>query len=280
MADAWLPGAGRLPSRHHGGPLQGGAPRAVWHTTETDPLRVSARSAAERLEQRGTNAHIIWNPVTGDTVQMVPATQPALLLPHGVGREGRRCLQILVVGFAREPFTSRATPGIEAIVAWLDAWQVPRRWPAGDPLPPPDAYTAGQDRRLWARGGHFGVSQVPHGRGPGPGAIDTGRITGHGRPRQLPLGEAGLTGIRATSILPGAAVPAPGTVTPGQVSGTVSGRISPPVAVPVPVPVPATMPAPAPAPVPIVPDPAAPEPAASEPVSRHEPAPVRASSPS
>jgi hypothetical protein len=240
VADAWLPGAGRLQSRHHGGPLQGGAPRAVWHTSETDPLRVSARSAAERLEQQGRNAHVVWNPITGDTVQMVPATQAALLLPHGVGREGRRCVQIVVVGFASEPFTSGAMPGIEAIVAWLDSWQVPRRWPAGDPLPPPDAYTAGRDRRSWARGGHFGVSQVPHGEGPAPGAIDTARITGHVRPVELPLGEVALPGMRAASILHDAAVPAsaaPGSITSGPASG-------------------------------------------SEPVSRHEPAPVRASSPS
>lgn len=267
MADAWLPGAGRLPSRHHGGPLQGGAPRAVWHTTETNPLRISARSAAEHLEQRGTNAHIVWNPVTGETVQMVPATQSALLLPHGVGREGRRCLQVLVVGFAGEPFTSGSMPGIEAIVAWLDAWQVPRRWPAGDPLPPPDAYSAGQDRRLWARGGHFGVSQVPHGEGPGPGGIDTGRITGHGPPRRLPIGEVGLPGIRAVGVLPGAAVPAPETVTPGQVSVDVPEQVVRGVPRPV-------------APQPVTLEPVTLEPVTSEVVTRHEPAPVRASSPS
>jgi hypothetical protein len=186
VADAWLPGAGRLHSRHDGGPLQGGAPRAVWHTSENDPLSISARSVAERLEQRGRNAHLVWNPFTGETVQMMPATQAALLLPYGVGREGRHCLQIVVVGFAHEPFTGGALKGLGSIMDWLDAWRVPRRWPAGDPLAPPEAYDSRRDRRAWARGGHFGASQVPHAEGPAPGAIDTGRITGQGLPPAVP----------------------------------------------------------------------------------------------
>jgi hypothetical protein len=183
VSDAWLPGAVRLPSRHDGGPPRGGAPRAVWHTSENDPLAISARSVAQRLEQGGRNAHVVWNPVTGEIMQMVPATQAARLLPGDVGREGRRCLQIVVVGFAREPFTDGPMKGIAAIVDWLGGWQVARRWPAGRPLPPPEAYDGDRDRRSWARGGHFGASQVPHGNSPAPGAVDIGRITGLGVPR-------------------------------------------------------------------------------------------------
>jgi hypothetical protein len=178
LANAWLPGAGRLHSRHDGGTPQGGAPRAVWHTSENDPRSISARSVAQRLEQRGDNAHLVWNPLSGEIVQMVPATLAAHLLPDGIGREGRCCLQIVVVGFAREPFTRGALEGLAMIVSWLDMWHVPRRWPAGDPLPPPEAYHTPQSRRSWARGGHFGASQVPHASGPTPGAIDIHRITG------------------------------------------------------------------------------------------------------
>jgi hypothetical protein len=176
VADAWLPGAVRLRSKHDGGSLRGGAPRAVWHTSENNPDTISARSVAERLEQQGRNAHLVWNPRSGEVVQMVPATRAARLLPDGVGREGRRCFQIVVVGFAQEPFTGGAMDGIEKIVRWLDAWQVPRRWPAGEPLPSPEAYHAARGRRWWARGGHFGVSQVPHTNDPAPGAIDIRKI--------------------------------------------------------------------------------------------------------
>jgi hypothetical protein len=215
VANAWLPGAGRLQSRHDGGPLRGGAPRAVWHTSEHDPLAISARSVAQRLEQRGRNAHIVWNPFSGEIVQMVPATQAALLLPEGVGREGRRCFQIVVVGFAREPFTDGAMKGLGLIIDWLDAWQVPRRWPAGAPLPPPEGYSAPQSRRSWARGGHFGVSQVPHAAGPAPGAIDISRITGHDRPPEVPTitaGEVSLAGpenLSIANLMPGASVSPP-----------------------------------------------------------------------
>jgi hypothetical protein len=203
VADAWLPGAGRLHSRHDGGPLQGGAPRAVWHTSENDPLAISARSVAERLEQRGRNAHLVWNPFTGDITQMVPATQAALLLPYGIGREGRHCLQIVVVGFAREPFTGGAMKGIGLVVDWLDGWRVPRRWPAGPPLPLPAAYDSGRERRTWARGGHFGVSQVPRAEDPAPGAIDIDRITGNGLSPPVPQITVGdPDSLRAPLLLP------------------------------------------------------------------------------
>ncbi|MFB9838469.1 hypothetical protein [Actinoallomurus acaciae] len=221
MADAWLPGAVRLQSRHDGGSLRGGAPRAVWHTSEHDPLAISAHSAAQHLEQQGTNAHVVWNPFSGQIVQMVPATQAALLLPDGIGREGRRCVQILVVGLAREPFTEGAMQGLGLIVDWLDTWQVPRRWPAGPPLAPPEAYSAPQDRRSWARGGHFGVSQVPYAQGPAPGAIDIGRITGPAVPPEMPritAGDVSLPG--GTENLPIAHLVTGGTPTEPSTAST------------------------------------------------------------
>jgi hypothetical protein len=201
VADAWLPAAGRLHSKHDGGSLNGGVPRAVWHTSENNPYTISARSVAQRLEQHGRNAHLAWNPCTGDIVQMVPATEAALLLPEGIGREGRRCFQIIVVGFAREPFTSAPMKGLDKIIVWLDGWGVPRHWPAGRPLSSPEAYEAERARKPWARGGHFGASQVPHTTGPAPGAIDIMKITG---PAQV---EVEMESTRAR-VVPEETVPA------------------------------------------------------------------------
>lgn len=186
MADAWLPGAGRLHTRNDGGSPKGGAPRAVWHTSENNPDRVSARSVAQRLDQEGDSAHLVWNPRTGEIVQMLPATRAAGLLPGGVGREGRSCLQIVVVGYAREPFTAGPLNGLERIVGWLDGWRVPRRWPAGAPLSCPESYDAVRARRPWARGGHYGASQVPGTTTPDPGGIDIYKITGPEQPRGIP----------------------------------------------------------------------------------------------
>ncbi len=49
------------------------------------------------------------------------------------------------------------------------------------PLPFPHGLTACGSRRLWARGGHFGASQVPGLTIAGPGGIDIEQLTGSAR---------------------------------------------------------------------------------------------------
>jgi len=97
----------------------------------------------------------------------------------GVNNEGRVCVQIGVIGHAWAPFTDGPVVRGHDIVGWLDSWHVTREWPAGRPAPVPGSVQPGQQRRRnWARGGHFGASQVPGCSGSGPGAIDTERLTG------------------------------------------------------------------------------------------------------
>jgi hypothetical protein len=167
-----------MPARHDGGALRGGAPRAVWCAGEYDPHTVSARSVAADLGKEDRPAHLVWHPGTGDIVQLLPITRAARLLGGVVGREGRVCAQIMVVGQSRTPFTGSLLTGLDAIVQWLGAWGVARRWPAGPPLPSPQSYHAHRSRREWARGGHYGGSQVPLLDRPDPGGIDVRRITG------------------------------------------------------------------------------------------------------
>ncbi|WP_051468544.1 hypothetical protein [Actinomadura oligospora] len=185
MADAWLPAAVRLPARLDGGALRGGAPRAVWLTSGSDPRAVSARSLAADLAKIGRPAHLVWNPLSGELVQQIPILRASLALAEdgpeagsGPGHEGRICAQIMVVGEAREPFTGGALTGLDPILRWLDGWGVARRWPAGPPLPTPQSYESRRERRAWARGGHFGASQVPDVVRPDPGGIDVRRVTG------------------------------------------------------------------------------------------------------
>lgn len=166
-------------------PLHGGAPRAVWTTTETDPRIVSARSAAQTLVQAGTPTHLVWNPLSGEVVQLLPATVPAGDLcdttPETGGDpslHGRVCLQIAVVGLSVKPFTDDPMFAAEAIVAWLDSWQIPRVWPCGPPGAAPGARDENGSVRSWCRGGYFGHSQVPGTRTAAPGALDIGLITG------------------------------------------------------------------------------------------------------
>jgi hypothetical protein len=210
VSDAWMPEAGRIRGAIDGGPLKGGAPRAVWQVLGADPRSVSARSAAQRLVQLGRACHLVWNPIHGEVVQLIPILRAGRSLgwPDGpnqmsplrpdagtlagpmqrgaaagtangageviaeVNTEGRVCVQICVVAFAWEPFTLLPMRGHHQIVDWLDSWGVCRRWPAGQPAPFPLGHSTCRDRRLWAKGGHFGASQVPDLTDTGPGALD------------------------------------------------------------------------------------------------------------
>lgn len=192
MADAWMPGARRIRARVDGGQLGGGAPRVVWLTLGADPRTVSVWSAAQRLNQEDRPCHLVWDPLTGDIAQLLPIVragcalgmpeyldyEPDRMLPRpaGVNREGRLCVQIGVLGSPREPFTSFQMIGLASILAWLDSWQIPRRWPAGQPAPYRQL-TRPRSRALWARGGHFGASQVPECDNLGPGGIDIEHLT-------------------------------------------------------------------------------------------------------
>ena len=155
--------------------------------------------------------------------------------PENVNAEGRVCVQIGVLALAAEPFTSGPLIGVEAIMSWLDSWGVSRRWPGG---PPSGGWAehgrargsvgavggigavgavgavggfgavgaAEGGRAAWARGGHFGASQVPGCAHVGPGAIDIHRLTGsgpHGRPvrtRERPTPFAAALPIPALAL--------------------------------------------------------------------------------
>jgi hypothetical protein len=186
-----MPGARRIRAETDGGQLGGGAPRVVWLTLGADPRVISAWSAAQRLNQESRPCHLVWDPLTGDIAQLLPILRAgcALGAPEyldyepgtlsyrqaGVNREGRLCVQIGVLGSARDPFTSYQMIGLGAILGWLDAWQIPRRWPAGKPAPFRQAARP-RSRARWALGGHFGASQVPDCDSIGPGGIDIDQL--------------------------------------------------------------------------------------------------------
>jgi hypothetical protein len=113
-----------------------------------------------------------------------------------VNREGRLCVQIGVLGSPRDPFTSYQMIGLGEILAWLDSWQIPRRWPAGAPAPF-RAPAKVRSRALWALGGHFGASQVPDCESVGPGGIDIDQIANADVIRRK-LPEPALTGSSLT----------------------------------------------------------------------------------
>ena len=223
MAHAWLPEAVRIRAQADGGALGGGAPRVVWLTLGSPANAVSVQSAAQRLVAEHRPCHLVWNPSTGEIAQLISVLRAGRALgapdrldwtpvrihprPENVNAEGRVCVQIGVLAVAAEPFTSGPMIALEAIMSWLDSWGVSRRWPGGAPgswAAVGGAAVGGGavgggavggaegSRAAWARGGHFGASQVPGCAHVGPGAIDIHRLTGSGphgrtvRARELP----------------------------------------------------------------------------------------------
>ena len=96
-------------------------------------------------------------------------------------------------------------------MSWLDSWGVARRWPGGQPRPWPGGGKAGGGTggvgtgggTAWARGGHFGASQVPGCGHAGPGAIDIHRLTGNGSHHGLSVrGTRDLSASLAAAALP------------------------------------------------------------------------------
>lgn len=200
MAHAWMTEARRIPAATDGGPLRGGAPRAVWLTLGTAPPTVSIASTAQRLSCERRPCHLIWNPVTGEIAQLVSVLRAARALggpghlersghvrTSDVNTEGRVCAQIGVLAHPAEPFTDGPLAGLIEIMKWLDSWGVSRRWPAG---PPAADCRCRRSRALWARGGHFGASQVPGCENSGPGGVDITRLTGSAPHNLRPVSSA------------------------------------------------------------------------------------------
>lgn len=181
MTADWLDGATRLPSDHNGGSMTGGPPRWVWHTFEADPVRLSAAAGARSLIGSGNEVHFTFNPLTGDIVQILPASvagRGLVNLPGGVqtNRMGSICLQVEVIAFASHPWTGyltdRGRAGLARLVAFARAHGIPDVWPAGAPpaFPPGDG---NRSASIWtSRAGHYGHSQVPENDHGDPGALD------------------------------------------------------------------------------------------------------------
>src|SRR5260370_1188998 len=247
-----MPGARCIRAQTDGGQLGGGAPRVVWLTLGADPCVVSVWSAAQQLNQEIRPCPLVWDARAGDIAQLLPIVRAGCALgmpehldyapdrlppsPSAVNREGRLCVQVGVLGTPRGPCTSSQMIGLAAILGWLDSWQIPRRWPAGPPAPFRQLARP-RSRAQWARGGHYGASQVPECDNLGPGGIDIEPLTrlDVGITRELPqLPEPARTngsplrlGARPTLFVtphPPSAPPGPPCFPPGRTLGATKER--------------------------------------------------------
>ena len=171
MTNLYLPGAKVIPGRD-GGTMLGGPAKVVWHTTENDPAKTSATSVAKYLVGSGNTVHIVWNPLTGEIVQMIPANLAGRGLENRAGgvetnRAGKVVIQIEVVGRAAVPFTNRPMVGLPKIQAWLASLGIPAVWSG----------TTNRSTANWAKSGHFGHMDVPENSHTDPGLIDKTKLT-------------------------------------------------------------------------------------------------------
>src|ERR1700736_1220411 len=77
VSDAWMRGVRYVQAAADGGVLKGGAPRVVWKALGTDPRVLCARSVAQRLDKAGHATHLVWNPLNGEIVQLIPIVRAA-----------------------------------------------------------------------------------------------------------------------------------------------------------------------------------------------------------
>jgi len=167
----YLPGA-KVISGLSGGNMLGGPAKVVWHTTENDPARTTAIAIAEYLLGSGNTVHLVWNPITGETVAMIPANVAGRGLENRAGgvetnRAGSVVIQIEVVGYAAQPFTDGPLVGLPKILAWVASLGVPPVWSG----------TTDRSTTNWAKAGHFGHADVPENSHTDPGHIDKTKLT-------------------------------------------------------------------------------------------------------
>ena len=234
MAHAWMPGARRIRAGTDGGPLRGGSPRAVWLTLETAPGAVSVQSAAARLLSEGRPCHLVWDPVTGESAQLISILRAGLALsatelrptggtvPNGMALSATGLA--LAGGTARALADGIARPGISA--------------PAG--IRGADTADVNTEGRVCVQIGVLGHYAAPFTNGPLTGvAMIVSWLDSWGVPRRWPAGRPGeqcdasaararslwaLGGHFGASQVPGSASQGPAASTPTCSPGRTSCR--------------------------------------------------------
>ena len=130
----WMPGVKRKPNSGGGDMSSGGGSecKVVWHTTESGNAKGAIDGVANYVTQRRSAYHLLWNPRTGEIVQMYPSNIAARSLLNArniaTNRHGKVCIQISIVGKAsdRPLKKGRNLLGRRKLMEWFDGHGVPR----------------------------------------------------------------------------------------------------------------------------------------------------------
>ncbi|WP_055526528.1 peptidoglycan-binding protein [Streptomyces graminilatus] len=185
---AYIDGVTRFGSQRIGGDMDtpNEPPRAVWHTTESPAGGDYFTSVAAYLMRGAVEPQVIYCPVTDRLGQFGPLDQSARALKNDgtqrTNRTGKVCVQVEVLGRARDPWTNgfdpKDKPNFQKLLAAIRAHGIPDVWPVG--APPATAEDATERPRLtWEnKGGHYGHSQIPGQDHWDPGAVDIDIVPG------------------------------------------------------------------------------------------------------
>lgn len=182
----WISGAIRLGDGSIGGAMDtpGNPPRVTHHSTESPAGGRYLESVGSYLLRVAAEPQLIYCPVTDRVGQFGPLNQSGRALRNDgtrrTNREGRVNIQIEVLGYAKNPWTTgwdpAKKPGWQKILAAARSWGVPDTFPAG----PPAKYPGGsksRSRSIWqSKGGHFSHGDVPGNDHGDPGAISTTKV--------------------------------------------------------------------------------------------------------
>lgn len=134
------------------------------------------------LKDKSAEPQILWDPITDRLGQFMPLNLSGRALRNDTdgtrnNRVGRVCIQIEVIGYAKNPFTDNWKPGknYRAMMAAIRSWGIPDVFPMG----PPPKYPGGsrRDRAIWrGKGGHFCHANVPGNDHGDPGAISPAKL--------------------------------------------------------------------------------------------------------
>ncbi|MFF2571216.1 peptidoglycan-binding protein LysM [Streptomyces sp. NPDC058084] len=182
----WISGALRLGDGSIGGPMDtpGNPPRVVHHSTESPAGGKYLESVGSYLIRVAAEPQLIYCPVTDRVGQFGPLNQSGRALRNDgsrrTNREGRVCIQIEVLGYAKNPWTNgwdpAKKPGWQKILAAARSWGVPDTFPAGPPAKYPGPGKS-RSRTVWqSKGGHFSHGDVPGNNHGDPGAISTTKV--------------------------------------------------------------------------------------------------------
>ena len=186
----WMPGAPR--DTVAGGRMEGQSWRSiVWHTSESGNGPDAIRGVAAWVKRQHSEYHLLWNPWTGQFLQLIDATTSARALRNAssgyrTNRKGTVLLQVCVIGRTADQPLAGGSP--------LHGWPKLRAWTDDLGIPPTDR-TGTRSRSRWESSGVHRHADAPGNDHTDPGPIDFGLLYGEPPPPEPEPFEMGDTMI-------------------------------------------------------------------------------------